>query len=317
MAGLVLYLLPLGVLGLCAQLLWDGVTMSRVLGVVAALMATALACVWAYRASRSGVTLQLTGDTLFVGGRGAHQLGPNSLMAIRSKEPNGNTMGTVLSINLGRAGNQASDASAEGGGARLMLLFPSVVPSSRYFSEVDVTADAWLDPSGNELLDRLSPYLVSNPGADPRDGDGYAFVLRHAVFLGAPKADSVSIAGDGVAVGLGGKIVRQARAHEIAFTLYAFEQPQGDGPSKPNAPALMLEFMNPSFAITIGAAPMSVDDHWKDLTVGARPEYMLGLGELLRLVSVLEAGRARFRGASSGSASSGNDVERAAVENGS
>ena len=276
-AQVVLLTIPLGVVGLSIELLLDGVSTERLVGVAVALSATAVASIWAYRMSRRGLEIQLVGETLGIKGRGTHRLRPASLMAVRAKDTHGSTSGTFVVVALG---NEAS---------RVTLLFPGVVPSDAYFAEMDMQADMWLDPDGNELLDQLAPHLASKPGTERATSVGYAFALRRSLF-GSPKADSLSIAGDSVAVGCDGRVVAQARAHEIGFTAYCFER----GGEFSNAPALVLEYPSPPFKLTIGAEPMSLEAHWDALTVGEKPEYMMGLGELLRLIAVLEVGRAKF-----------------------
>ena len=90
-------------------------------------------------------------------------------------------------------------------------------------------------------------------------------------------------------------MVASARAHEIAFTPYSFDRGGSlSGPDLPAAPAVLLHFMRADVSLSIGAHPMSLDSHWHHLPTSKAPDYLVGVGELMRLIDVLEAGRRRF-----------------------
>jgi hypothetical protein len=261
------------------QILWEGRSAARIAAACAIVVVGALATLWGLRHFRHRVGVSIDGASLVVDGRGRHTLAPGSLFAIRAREhaASDSTMGSVVVVALDS-------------GKTLQLLFGLALPDALYFADRDTSADLWFGPSGQELLDRLAPYLSPKAGATHEPAaPSYGFRLRPASVVGSATADALSIVGDDVALGLGGTILARARASEIAFSCHRRERVQSvEGPPMPAAPVLAFTFPRGGPTIAVAASPMTLDDEWRAWPEGPAPQVMVGIGELMRLHQILE-----------------------------
>ncbi len=265
---------------LAVAILSEGLTGARLGAASVIVLLGAAVTLWAYRHSSSRLEVTLRGDVLRVGGRGDHRLAPGSLCALRAREAKGGAvMGTYVVV-------------AMPSGKPAVLLIPMIVDDALYLPDRELTADAWFGPEAGALLDRLAPFLAADPAAQGGPPT-YRMALRKPPLTGPAVVDALSIVGDSLAFGRDGAVVAEARAHAIAFSPFRFARAQDPtGPSLPSAPGLLVELLHPKVTLTIGAHPMFLDEHWQHLQESGHPQYLVGLGELMRLQKVLEAGRA-------------------------
>ncbi|MBL8741010.1 MAG: hypothetical protein JNK04_07955 [Myxococcales bacterium] len=282
LARVMLGIAPVTAAFLAGQIIWQGLSPVRVALASFVLAVGGIATARAYRHATATLEVALRGDVLVVPRLGEHLLAPGSLSCVRAHEQgkSGSVMGTYLIVPLLPAKS-------------LLLLFPTVLDDALYLADRELTCDAWLGPEANVLLDRLTPFVAGARGRDAAGPARYAMALRRPLLRGDGAFDALSIFADRVALGKGGAVVAEATAHEIAFSTFRFARPSdASGPSLPDAPGLLLELVAARVTLTIGAHPVFLEGHWRHLDEGSAPEYLVGLGELMRLQRILEISHA-------------------------
>ena len=282
LARVMLGIAPVTAVFLAGQIIWEGLSPVRVALASFVLAVGGIATAWAYRHATAKLEVALRGDVLVVPRLGEHLLAPGSLSCVRAHEhgKSGSVMGTYLIVPLLPR-------------KPLLLLFPIVLDDALYLADRELTCDAWLGPDANVLLDRLAPFVAGARGRDAAGPARYAMALRRPLLRGEGAFDAISIVADRIALGKGGAVVAEASAHEIAFSTFRFARPSDPGgPSLPDAPGLVVELVAAKVTLTIGAHPVFLERHWQHLAEGSDPEYLVGLGELMRLQQILETGHA-------------------------